>query len=197
MGVLADGDVVLITEGPRTIDGRVYWQIYRSARPNLPLGWVPAERNGLPTLTPFLPDCPPTLPRTMQDLLRLQLSSEFSGFACFGSRELVFSGRVHCYEAHGDGVIGGPFLDAHRSCTLDGVYIHGEPVFELLPDESGAPHDEIEGTYEVRGQFDHPASRRCSWIAFGTDIGSPGTVPDPGAVAPCRLAFVVNAVREL
>ena len=200
---LVNGDVVLLRNGPRSVGGREFWQVYDSSSPlpfddrGKPLGWVPAQRDEIATLTPFQPPCPPTLPTTAAELQELQVSSRFTGLSCFGSRELVLSGEVHCDESHGDGVLGAPFFDGRRTCTLDGVYLTGRPIFDLLPDESGAPHHEIEGMYEVRGQFDHPGSQQCSWIPFGTDIGGPGPVPDPGAVASCRQFFVVTAVREL
>jgi len=121
--------------------------------------------------------------------------SDFTGFACFGSREIVLTGHVRCYEGHGDGVLGAPFFDGRRACELDGVHITGQPIFDLLPDVDGG-RSEIEGTYQVHGQFDHPESRRCTWIPFGTSFGPSGP-PDPGAVTSCRQIFVVTAVVEL
>lgn len=201
--VLVDGDAVQLTDGPRTIDGRDFWQVFDPDQPGVidlwsgtgqPLGWVPAQLDGAATLTPFQPDCPTTLPTTAAELQRIQQLSELTGFACFGSREIVLTGQVRCYDGHGDGVLGAPFFDGRRACELDGVHINGQPIFDLLP-ASGPPR-EIVGTYEVRGQFDHPDSRRCTWIPFGTAPG-PSGVPDPGAVASCRQLFVVTAVEEL
>lgn len=44
----------------REFAGQAHWAIGRaSLRPNLPLGWVPElDKNGLPTLFPYEPDCP-------------------------------------------------------------------------------------------------------------------------------------------
>ncbi len=194
LDVLVNGEVVLLIDGPRTIDGRDFWQVYDGSSP-LPfddreeaLGWVPALRDGIATLAPFQPPCPATLPITATELQGLR---DFTGFACFGSREIVLTGHVRCYWGHGDGVLGAPFFDSRRACTLDGVYVNGQPIFDLLP--ANGPPREIEGSYVVRGQFDHPDSRRCTWIPFGT-TPSPSGAPDPGAVASCRRLFVVTAV---
>lgn len=197
LDALVNGDVVLLTGGPRTIDGRDFWQVYDRSSPlpfedtKRPLGWVPALRDGAATLMPFQPECPPTLPTTAAELQRLR---EFAGFACFGTRQIVLTGHVRCYEGHGDGVLGAPFFDGRRACELDGYGINGQPIFDLL--SANGPPREIEGTYEVRGQFDHPDSRRCTWIPFGTAPGPSGP-PDPGAVASCRQIFVVTAIEEL
>ncbi len=203
LNVLVSGGVVLLTDGPRSVRGRDYWQVFDDSLgrtvdlndPGRPLGWVPAQRGGAATLTPLQLECPQTLPTTAAELERLQRLSEFSGLACFGSRVIVLTGHVRCFEGHGDGVLGAPFFDGRRTCTLDGVSVNGQPVFDLLPDVSGG-RSEIEGTYEVHGQFDHLDSGRCTWIPFGTSPGPSGP-PDPGAVASCRQFFVVTAVEEL
>ena len=202
LNVLLSGRVVLLTDGPRSVRGRDYWQVFDDSLgrtvdlddPGRPLGWVPALRDDVATLTPYQPECPPTLPTTAAEVQQLQGLRDFAGYACFGTREIVLTGHVRCYEGHGDGVLAAPFFDGRRTCELDGVYVNGEPVFDLLP-ESG-PLREIEGSYEVRGQFDHPDSRRCTWKPLAAPPGPSGT-PDPGAVAACRQFFVVTAVEEL
>lgn len=202
LNVLVSGRVVLLTDGPRSVRGRDYWQVFDDSLgrtvdlddPGRPLGWVPALRDGVATLTPYQPECPPALPTTAAEVQQLQGLRDFAGYACFGKREIVLTGHVRCYEGHGDGVLAAPFFDGRRTCELDGVYVNGEPVFDLLP-ASGPPR-EIEGSYEVRGQFDHPDSLRCTWKPLAAPPGPSGT-PDPGAVATCRQLFVVTAVEEL
>src|SRR5687767_1297665 len=57
---LAAGTHVLLVDGPLTVDGIDYWQVFPSTRAyETELGWVAAEGNqGNPNLVPIAPACP-------------------------------------------------------------------------------------------------------------------------------------------
>lgn len=195
---LPSGAVVFLAGGPRRVDGSEWWEVQPDhvPRTSLPFGWVQATDNlGHPTLAPFVARCPatdqPVDPGVIKALGTLQALS------CFGGAEITLQGQVTCWVVIADFAVAGPsWLDSYSSCTLDdALALDGPKVTALL--DLQTPRRTITGRYEVRGHFDDPEARTCSWIPFGTTVTSPVGPPDPGAVVVCRQAFVVTEVTTL
>jgi hypothetical protein len=191
LGSLAiDEKVVLVDR--REFNGKAHWEIGRTHfSPDLPLGWVPEfDRNGLPTLFPYQPDCPEASEVTVETLLAL---APLEDLVCFGNRDLTLVGDIDCYLSQGDAVIAARWLSIDRYCTIDDLYgLHGEPVTNLLDGTSGDDH--VTGRYVVHGHFDDPRSAECGWIPFGTS-GPPLLPGEPGPVLVCRGIFFVTSVQ--
>lgn len=189
-GTLDEGALVLLVDGPRTVDGIDYWQLWPSYWQNSsPLGWAAeAQPDGDLNLYPYEPPCPPA-----EGLLAVHLAAlgRLESLSCFGDRLLTLSGVVTCESGHGDGVLAGPILSSRTWCWLDNyLQLAGPAVTGLVADPHDTPY--FSGTYRIRGRFDDPEARYCYGTPFGTNLEGRQDPGDPGAVMECRMFFVVS-----
>jgi hypothetical protein len=191
---LAGGTLVYLADGPRSIDGVDYWQVWPSAWQEesltSPLGWAPASRaGGRQLLQPYQPACPNHgEPLTASDTASL---TELEQLSCFGASEIVVHGTVDCTRPIVDGFVGGaPYMDSNRSCQVGGFPVQGSGVYDLLDEPERV--EKVSGFYEVRGHFDDPGAQRCHETHIGVSLELEGE-PDPGAVMICRSHFVATS----
>jgi hypothetical protein len=194
-GRLEAGTRVLLVEGPVTIGGTDYWQLYPSYwNYATPLGWAPGSKaDGTPNLAPYQPVCPSPDGLTAAQLAALD---RFEQLACYGDRELTLRGSLKCESGAGDGIIAGPMLSSRTWCGLDGaVAMFGPVVTGLVEDPSGTPV--FRGSYELKGHFDDPGAGFCHQVPFGTSLAGSADPGDPGAICECRMFFVVTSATPM
>jgi hypothetical protein len=192
---IALGARVLLVDGPMTVDGTTYWQVFGGpfADYSDPLGWAPAmDPGGTAALTPFAPSCPPAA-----DVIAAQLAGldRFEPLACYANGELVLHGTVKCSTVVGDGILAGLMLSSTTTCGLDGLLALFGDLGGLF--ESAQIHPDVPPTFEIRGHFDDAGAQHCYGTPFGTPLNGSRTPGDPGAIQECRLFFVVTAAQEL
>jgi hypothetical protein len=193
-GSLDVGKRVLLVDGPITIEGTDYWQIYPSndfyQLNSSPLGWAAASRaDGTPNLAPYQPSCPSPDGLTAGQLAALD---GLERLACYGDRELTLSGALKCESGIADGFLAGPMLSSTTWCGLDDALgVFGPVVTGLVRDPHGTPV--FRGSYELKGHLDDPGAAFCHQVPFGTSLGGSSDPGDPGAIVECRMFFVVTA----
>jgi hypothetical protein len=194
---LPAGAVVYLTQGPQAYDGTAWWEVQEDYEPGheTTFGWVPgSDAAGDATLVAVPAACP--IADGPIDTGSIKMLGTLVSLACFGNRELEMRGLVSCFSASVDSMVGGPsWLGVNWVCDIDSVLgLHGESVGALL---AGRPPNPTTGRFAVRGHFDDPEAKACSWIPFGTSVSSPVGPPDPGAVIMCRQLFVVTSVTKI
>jgi hypothetical protein len=166
---LPAGSLLFLTRGPRLFNGVDWWEVqadYVAGRQST-FGWVIAtDANHASTFAAVAPACPSTNTPIPTDAIRTL--GMLVSLSCFGSREIEMRGRVSCSEAAIDSMVGGPsWLGANWLCDIDSVVgLNGPLAGALLDGNSNPPI----GRYAVRGHFDDPEARTCSWIGFGVTV---------------------------
>jgi hypothetical protein len=190
---LTAGDRVYLLDGPQLRRDGQWWELAGTA---LGIGWARAITNGgVPTLTPYSPDCPTGNSLTAADLARL---SSLERLACFGGRQLTVVADVGCNRGAIDGGTGGAwFLDSQYWCQIggDGMWVYG-PAITGIQDFSGGTQP-VMGSYRLVGHFDDPAAQGCAWFGIGVSLDMPVPSPDPSAVVACRQDFAVTSAERL
>ena len=194
---LEQGSTVLLVDGPRTVDGVDYWQVYSSHYlDHAPLGWAAAsDVDGGPNLVPYRPSCPTGEP-TARDLADAAGVDRLAVLDCFGGREIILQGTVRCQRLQADGVLAAPFFSSNAWCQLDQrLTLEGQAAFDLLGPQLDSQF--VSGSYEIHGHFDDPESRYCYWTPFGTSLEGRQDPGDPSAIVECRLFYVVTSATPL
>ena len=189
---VAAGTTVFLADRRVDGEGRSWWAI--SAGGGAPYGWVAdTDPSGRPVLAPIALECP-----TGENLggPTYRGIGTLGALACFGDRELTFSGLVTCTPAAIDYAVGGAsWLDDNVSCALDDILpLNGPPVAALLEDQV-RPANIVRGTFIVHGHFDDAEARLCFPVTFGVFVSSPTATPEPSAVLSCRTQIVVTAIE--
>jgi hypothetical protein len=193
--VLAGGELVLVIEGPRVADGYTWYRVETGIAGGRAYGagWTAAAG---PDGDPFLVYVPPRCPVIGPDeLVTSDILVELAGWpalACFGDRQIGFSGTITCH-GHGGYEFAEPaWLGAMSPVApdLDSWIggLHYEPELQERPECWSV----IEGT----GQFDHPAAQTCEGVSSNSAIGEEPPWPPPTkaeVVLLCRQQFVVQS----
>jgi hypothetical protein len=192
---LVIGSKVRLVDGPVAVDGVLYWQIYPSTRDyTSPLGWVAATKaDGTANIAPFQPSCPQPAGITAAQLGVLEPMEQLS---CIGNQELTLEGVLTCNYGIGDGILGGPMMNANVWCLMDdAISLFGSVITSAPPRDPSRPV--FTGHYRVRGHFDDPGAQGCIQIPFATPMTVSRFPGDPGAIQACRAFFVVASAEEL
>ena len=185
------GAEVLLVDGPRSVDGVDYWQLFRSAaHDTTPLGWAAVTgEGGVTNLAPNPISCPAASGIDAAQLVTLKPIEQVS---CFGNRELTLHGKVHCDVGIADSTWAGPMLSSTTMCGLDGILgLFGAVITDLVDTQAG--DSGLSGSYDISGHFDDPGAQHCYSTPFGTPLNGSHDPGDPGVIQLCRTFFVVTA----
>ena len=191
-GNVEAGSMLYVTAGPDRLDGVDWWLL--QADPAFAFGWLPATRDGMPTLVAIDPACPPVAGLTVDQVIGM---GRLRGLACFGRAQLTFEANVMCLGGAFDGGPGGAsWMDSNRFCRTVGdpaIALYGKPMTSTMGVDLAAPP--VIARFRITGHFDDPEARGCWNVPVGVSLDSRGQ-PEPDAVIACRERFVVTeAVR--
>lgn len=167
----------------------------------LPMGWIPLETDGVPTLAETDRPCPPH-PTAVSDL---DLLGRLGRLACFGGRVVT----IEAFAPVGCGIggssrVGEPeWLNGTWSGLTLGDAEPNPPDFEVevalrarIAPGADVPDCGEAGWYRFTGHFDDPASATCR-TTDQTPAGAPVVIDERLSELLCRSEFVLERAAPI